>query len=173
MLLMRHGQSEFNVIYGETRQDPGIEDPRLTETGRQQVAAAVQAVAGLSLRRVVTSPYTRALETAEIVASALDLPITVEPLVRERRAFVCDIGTMRSALSDRWPALDFAHLDETWWPAHEESETELTARCTAFQARMAQTNDWPHVAVISHWGFIRGLTGEALANADTLQFDPT
>ena len=173
MLLMRHGQSEFNVIYGETRQDPGIEDPRLTDDGRQQVMAAIETVASLSLRRIVTSPYTRTLETAEIIASALDLPVTVEPLVRERRAFICDIGTSRSALAERWPALDFAHLAETWWPPHEEHETALRARCLAFQTRMAQVDDWPHVAVISHWGFIRGLTGEALANADTTQFDPT
>ena len=27
MILLRHGQSEFNVVYGVTRVDPGIEDP--------------------------------------------------------------------------------------------------------------------------------------------------
>ncbi|MDH3235510.1 MAG: histidine phosphatase family protein, partial [Alphaproteobacteria bacterium] len=33
MILIRHAQSEFNVVYGKTRQDPGIEDPKLTDTG--------------------------------------------------------------------------------------------------------------------------------------------
>ena len=40
MILMRHGQSHFNVHYGRTRQDPGLRDPGLTELGRQQAAAA-------------------------------------------------------------------------------------------------------------------------------------
>ncbi len=34
MLLIRHGQSEFNVVYSVTRQDPGIRDPKLTVEGR-------------------------------------------------------------------------------------------------------------------------------------------
>ena len=40
MILMRHGQSHFNVVYGATRRDPGIRDPGLTEKGQAQVAAA-------------------------------------------------------------------------------------------------------------------------------------
>jgi hypothetical protein len=38
---------------------------------------------------------------------------------------------------------------------------------------MATAEDWPHVAVVSHWGFIRGLTGQAVTNGTLLQFDPT
>ncbi|MEE8274950.1 MAG: phosphoglycerate mutase family protein, partial [Alphaproteobacteria bacterium] len=104
MILLRHGESEFNVVYRATRIDPGIRDPRLTETGRRQAADAARALDGRRLQRLVTSPYTRALETATIVAEALDLPVTIEPLVRERRVFACDIGTQRSRLADRWPA---------------------------------------------------------------------
>ena len=36
MYLARHGQTMFNVVFGETKQDPGIEDPPLTETGHAQ-----------------------------------------------------------------------------------------------------------------------------------------
>jgi hypothetical protein len=38
---------------------------------------------------------------------------------------------------------------------------------------MAETEDWPQVAIVSHWGFIRELTGEAVANGTILRFDPT
>ena len=38
MIFVRHGQSEFNVAFGLTRQDPGIEDPGITATGARQIA---------------------------------------------------------------------------------------------------------------------------------------
>ena len=40
LVLLRHGQSEFNVHFAKTRIDPGIEDPALTEIGRAQARAA-------------------------------------------------------------------------------------------------------------------------------------
>ena len=45
MILLRHGQSEFNVAFNATRVDPGIPDPRLTEEGRRQARAAAVALA--------------------------------------------------------------------------------------------------------------------------------
>jgi broad specificity phosphatase PhoE len=173
MLLIRHGQSEFNVVYSVTRVDPGIRDPRLTEEGRAQAAAAARALADEDVRRLVASPYTRALETAEIIAGALGVPITVTPLVGERAAFACDVGTPTAALRSTWPALALDHLDETWWPTLEESEEALHRRCATFRREIAEATDWPHVAVVSHWGFIRGLTGLTVTNATVLRIDPT
>ena len=36
MFLLRHGQSYFNLHFTESRIDPGIEDPELTELGLAQ-----------------------------------------------------------------------------------------------------------------------------------------
>jgi broad specificity phosphatase PhoE len=44
MILIHHGQTEFNRVYSETRRDPGIRDPRLTALGRRQAAAVAQAL---------------------------------------------------------------------------------------------------------------------------------
>ncbi|HYZ24816.1 MAG TPA: histidine phosphatase family protein, partial [Rhodopila sp.] len=108
MILLRHGQSEFNLHFGATRRDPGIIDPRLTELGHAQAAEAADQLRGQDIRRIIASPYTRALETARPVAAALGLPITVEPIVRERYAFACDIGTARLELERCWPEHDFS-----------------------------------------------------------------
>jgi broad specificity phosphatase PhoE len=172
MILLRHGQSEFNVVYNVTRVDPGIPDPRLTAEGRRQALAAAAALAEHPLERLIVSPYTRTLETAEIVAAALGLPIEVEPLVREHCLFHCDIGSPRSALARRWPALDFAHLEERWWPDLDETETLLSARAEAFRHRMAARPGWERTAIVSHWGFIRALTGLRIPNGHLLRFDP-
>lgn len=173
MILIRHGQSEFNVHYGRTRIDPGIRDPVLTELGRAQALAAAAALAGFGLRRVIASPYRRALETAEIIASALDLPVTIDPVVGERVAFTCDIGSGPRELAQRWPRWSFDHLTDPWWPAHEEPEAGLLARCARFRDLTDALADRDHVAIVSHWGFIRGLTGLTLANAAAVRFHLT
>jgi broad specificity phosphatase PhoE len=173
MLLIRHGQSEFNVVYSVTRQDPGIRDPGLTATGRAQARAAAEVLAGHGLARLIASPYTRALETAEIIAGILDLPIAVDARVGERAAFACDVGSPLSELRRRWPFLALDHLDDMWWPTLEESEAALGRRCETFRSAMATAQDWTAAGVVTHWGFIRSLTGLTVPNGAVLRVDPT
>jgi len=172
MMLVRHGQSHFNVHFGATRQDPGIVDPGLTEEGILQAELAGESLLSFDIRRVVASPYSRTLETAEIIAEQLGLPVTVDPLVRERAHFTCDIGSPRSQLSTRWPHFDFGELIECWWPDNE-TETELLQRCSRFRRAASALEDWRHLLIVTHWGFIRGLTGREVANAAVVPYDPT
>ena len=169
MILVRHAESEWNHHFSRTRIDPGIGDPALTELGRTQAAHLTERLAAEGVTRLLASPYRRTLETASIVARELDLSITVEPLVRERCVFSCDLGTPASKLARLWADLDFTHVEERWWGEPAESEAELALRCSAFRAKTSSLHDRFEVAVISHWGFIRGLTGEELANADFLR----
>ncbi len=120
MILLRHGQSEFNLHFSATRRDPGIPDPKLTPLGLQQAEAAAEALAGEGLRRILVSPYTRALQTAAPIARRLGMPVLVNPVVRERYAFACDVGTRALAAARAWPEHDFSGIDEVWWPAVEE-----------------------------------------------------
>lgn len=173
MILLRHGQSEFNAAFTVTRRDPGIEDPRLTALGHAQAEAAAKALAGERISRILASPYTRALQTAAPVARRLGVPVLVNPLVRERYAFACDVGSPRASLALAWPGHDFSHLDEVWWPATEEPAEEVIARAARFRATMAALPDWNDTLVVSHWGFILALTGQKLANGEWLRCDPT
>lgn len=170
MILVRHGQSHFNVVFNETRKDPGIVDPGLTDEGIAQAKAAGESLLAHDVRRILASPYSRTLHTAEIIAERLDLPVTIEPMVRERAFFICDIGSDRSIIEKRWPRFDFGDLSERWWPELDETEDQLLVRCRSFHAAMAATDDWAHVLVVSHWGFIKGLTGQAVTNGTVLSF---
>lgn len=173
MILLRHGQSEFNLLFTATRRDPGIPDPKLTELGHQQAQVAAEALADAPIRRIIASPYTRALETAAPIARRLGVPVIVTPTVRERYAFSCDIGSPRTALSLRWPDLDLAHLEEVWWPVIEEPEQQVEARAALFRAEMASLPDWQDTLVVSHWGFILAMTGQRAMNGEWLRCDPT
>lgn len=172
MILVRHGQSHFNAHYNVTRVDPGIVDADLTDEGVRQAERAGDSLRGEDVRAVLASPYSRTLHTATIIAKRLGLAITVEPLVHERTFFSCDIGSPRSHLVAQWPHVDFAALAERWWPDPEESETALLHRCTQFRIAAAARSDWPYLVVVSHWAFIRGLTGQELANGETLRYHP-
>lgn len=172
MILLRHGQSHFNVHFAKTRVDPGIIDPQLTEEGERQAREAGERLADCGVKRIIASPYWRTLHTAEIIAESLGLPVAIEPAVRERYSFVCDIGSHRRDLSQRWPSFGFGDLPERWWPEAEESEEALEVRCRGFREARLAAQDWDGLLVVSHWGFIRGLTGEAVGNGVGLRFDP-
>ena len=173
MILLRHGQSEFNLHFTATRKDPGIADPRLTPLGHEQAEAAAVALAEAGIERIIASPYTRALETAAPIARRLGLPVFVNPIVRERYAFSCDVGSPVSDLAARWPTLDFAGVDEVWWPATEEPADGIIARAALFRAEMAAIPGWSNTLVVSHWGFILSMTGTSAMNGTWLRCDPT
>lgn len=173
MIFLRHGQSEFNLLFSQTRRDPGIVDPKLTPLGHQQAEAAAERLAGRDIRRIVVSPYTRALQTALPVASRLGLPLTVTPTVRERYAFACDVGTPAGELRLSFPGVAFPAMDEIWWPAQEEPAEQVVARAALFRDEMAALDDWAHTLVVSHWGFILAFTGTSVANGEIIEADPT
>jgi broad specificity phosphatase PhoE len=80
--LLRHGESVGNA---ESRWQ-GQADFPLTGTGRAQARALAQRwkSEGVTFDLIVTSPLVRAKETAEIIASALNVGIESDPLWMER-----------------------------------------------------------------------------------------
>lgn len=71
--LLRHGQTEHSI----DRRFSGRNDLPLTAEGeKQSLAAATRLTRAADLVAVVTSPLRRARQTADLVADALDLPVT-------------------------------------------------------------------------------------------------
>lgn len=76
MLLVRHSVPEI---------DPArpSEEWRLSEEGRRRCAPLAERLARYELRRLLSSPEPKALETAQLVAPALGLDVEVEVDLRE------------------------------------------------------------------------------------------
>ena len=172
MFLLRHGQSWFNLHFGETGIDPGIEDPELTPLGARQAEAAARQLASAALTRIIVSPYTRALQTAQPVLAIHRVPIDIMHEVRERAAFVCDVGSPPETLAARFPHHDFAHLPRRWWHEGIESTAAAKARARAFRAAVAGRGDSATTLVVSHWAFILALTGRSIENGEILRWEP-
>lgn len=81
ILWVRHGQSTWNVMDRLQGQELS---PPLTDLGREQAGHAAEALVDRGVVRVLSSPATRALETAQIIARRLGLDVEVEPLLLEK-----------------------------------------------------------------------------------------
>jgi broad specificity phosphatase PhoE len=142
LLLIRHAESEGNrdQIFTATPSVP------LTERGRLQAAAAGQWIRErYDAIRVVSSPYTRARETAAIVADVLQVQIIVEEDLRER-----DYGLLAGqAYATPRPGYDRERY-WLWRPAGGETLEEVLVRVGAVLDRVAAEAADHDVVVVSH-----------------------
>ena len=76
VLLIRHGQTTWNVQHRLPGQLPGIE---LTAAGQEQAERLAEALRVLPLSAIISSPLERAVETARFLARGRDLIIHYEP----------------------------------------------------------------------------------------------
>lgn len=178
--LIRHGQSTFNAASAETGIDPLHYDARLTPLGHAQVAAAREALRATDYDLIVTSPFSRAVETTLGLFGPSPVPILVEALHRERLESSCDIGRPATALARDFPALAFDHLDDPWW--HDSADRNHLGHAIephhVFAGRVAAFRAWlvarpeRRIAVIGHGTFFLHLSGVPLANCGVLRWSP-
>ncbi|MGE2836071.1 histidine phosphatase family protein [Mycobacterium sp. SMC-4] len=78
---VRHGESTWNrtgLMQGQTAW------PALTADGERQAHRAAEELAGYRPTRVVSSDLDRAVQTARVISARLGLPVSLDPLLRER-----------------------------------------------------------------------------------------
>ena len=160
LLLVRHGQSEWNaggLLQGQTPHPP------LTALGHDQAAAAAQELAGLRPGALLSSDLLRAVQTAEHCAAATGLPFTTHPELREQGYGVLEGRPSR----ELWDVVDWT--DPHWSAEGGESLAALHGRVAAFLALLAAAPPADVVALVTHGDTIRaaeavvaGLGPEAL-----------
>lgn len=147
ILLARHGETEANAA-----RIVQLPDARLSARGRQQAERLAIRVAECGTAHILCSDMVRALETAAPIAARTGVPLTTEPLLRER-----DFGDLRGTPYDELRvdpfAIDYAPPNgETWADFHRRVE-RAWARVTALAAHVSGS-----LLVVTH-----GLVCHALA----------
>jgi broad specificity phosphatase PhoE len=167
LLLVRHGQSEWNAL-GRWQ---GQADPDLSALGREQAGDAARRLAGMEFAAVISSDLRRARATADILAGALGLPVGVDPDLRE-----IDVGDWqgltRAEIEAGWPgALADWSAGRSESPPGGESRAHLVDRARVALARAAAAaSPGDRLLVVSHGALIRhldrvlGLEPEPVAN---------
>jgi broad specificity phosphatase PhoE len=104
LILIRHGETDWNV---EGRYQ-GQADPPLNQRGLAQARQLAQKLRGVGLDVLYSSPLRRALQTARILAEALDVPLHTEPRLMEihqgewQTLLYTEIAAHYPELFDRW-----------------------------------------------------------------------
>jgi broad specificity phosphatase PhoE len=146
LLLVRHGQSEWNaagLMQGQTPHVP------LTDLGHRQAAGAAAELAGLRPGALLSSDLLRAVQTAEHCARATGLDITTTPALREQ-----GYGELEGRPSrELWDVVDWT--DPHWSAAGGESLAELYGRVRAFLKDLAAEPPADVIALVTHGDTIR------------------
>ncbi len=162
--LMRHGESTVNV---EHRLTCRKYDGDLTANGRQQAEQAARWFADKGLTRIVTSPFIRAQQTAQIVGAAVGLTPTLDAGLSEMDCGDLDWRTdeagwaLWTSMYQRW--LQFE--PEARFPGGE-SYAEAVAR---FQQSLARVSVDETVLLVTHGGVTVTVIPPLCVNAAALQ----
>ena len=149
MLLVRHGQSEWNAD-GRWQ---GQADPPLSELGRRQAVAAAASIGAVDA--VVASPLERAYLTAAAISEAVGVgPVLVEPDLMERHAGEWQ-GLTRAQIDAQYPGfLDDVGDDRRRPPGWEHDDTLLERVLRGLGRVLGELPGAEDVVVVTHGGVI-------------------
>jgi broad specificity phosphatase PhoE len=151
ILIVRHAESEGNA---SRRFTLSAEEP-LTELGRRQAQRSAEVLRGrFAPVRLLSSPYRRARETAEVIGASLGLPVEIEPAVREQH-----FGELHGQPYDavaRMPGFDSLPRWE-WRPPGGETLAEVRSRAAPVLERIAREHSESEVVLVTHGGTILAL----------------
>ena len=155
--LIRHGQTAWNA----QQRIQGATDIPLNDTGRGQATDAVTALSGYDWDFLVSSPLSRAAETADLIAAGLELDVTRRiPGLVER-----DYGPAEGLRAgDELKALRFPGGFHG-----AESESDVAERAIDSLELLAREHPGARIIIVTHGTLIRlALTKAFARDVDTI-----
>lgn len=153
--LIRHGQTDWNA----QRRLQGATDIPLNDVGRGQARDAVDVVSGYEWDAIVSSPLSRAAETADVIAAGLGLTVARRLSELSERSFGPAEG-----LQDG-PELDALRIEGGFRGA--ESEDKAASRGLSALEALAEEFRGGRVLVVAHGSLLRVSLSRAIGR--TLQ----
>jgi broad specificity phosphatase PhoE len=156
ILLVRHGETDWNAegrIQGQTNSS-------LNERGREQARALAEQLAGEQIDAVYASDLDRARETAEILALRLDLPVVLDPALRERN-FGSWEGKTVAELEEQSPGAWARWREGNEGEGDVEDHLALAERVRDAIRRLAAAHPGERILVVAHGGVIRVILTDA------------
>lgn len=152
MLLVRHGETEWN----KALKYQGHKDIPLSEDGRIQAGKIAERLSGYAIHAAYSSDLSRAMETAQTIASYHNIDVKLMPELRET-----NFG--------KWEGLTYAEINELYhddmanWLTNPldttipggESLRDVAERCKKGIDKIINDNLGNNVLVVAHGGIIR------------------
>lgn len=158
--LIRHADADYRAL---AARDPVYLGARrdlapLTEAGRRQARRLAGALESVGPRLVLSSPYTRTLETAAIIAGELGCDLVVDlrlhdwlPVRDGSRPVSASLVQEKIAEYERWLSTGALPARRTW-----ETDDEIRVRLAA---AVGEHRDHLPLAVVTHEAPIRAIIG--------------
>ena len=143
LYFIRHGQTDWNL----QKKIQGITDIPLNETGIREAQSAAVEIAKKKWNRMISSPLSRARQTAEILNKDIGFPIETDERLCE-----FDLGDLEGQ--------PLSHLTPSVWQALAENPQSLNAeglpaayaRISAFMQEIPKE---PDTLVVMHSGLFK------------------
>ena len=164
MLLLRHGESASNAARTHS-----LENPRLTELGREQAGAWDGPLGTLGIQCMLVSPLLRAVETAALTGLWRQLPMELCAHTRElywahAENSLGNEEQVRALCDELCGCTDrvsgIARAFDGGVPEHGS----IAALKRVLRGRTEQT-----VLIVCHWGVIKELCGEETENGTLVE----
>jgi broad specificity phosphatase PhoE len=147
-VLIRHGQSDWNIA---RRCQGTLDESRLTPDGLSQAAELARSLARTSISAIYSSSQQRSVQTAEVIAQALNLAVQVEPRLGEmyqgawQGMLYPDIERQYGEVFQRFMT---DPLDAT--PPGGETTQAMARRASAAVDDIAERHPGQRVLIVSH-----------------------
>ncbi len=144
--LIRHGVTQDNL----DKRHQSSSTP-LNETGLEQAKKVAEKLKDLKISTIYSSPFVRAMQTAEVIASHHELDIIKVDNLRER-SFGDFIGLTRKEVLKIMPDIEeqFKHQGMDWKAPNGESMRELQSRVVKIFKDLANKHGDENIIIISH-----------------------
>lgn len=150
LLLVRHGQSDWNV----EERFQGQQDRPLTDVGRQQAAQVADRLRTEPVAVIYSSPLQRSLHTAFAIAPHHNLPVTTDARLLERSWGPFEGLTRAQALAENPDLSLFLDSPSDHWPGAPppglESRAQLAERARRIHDHIVRDHHHQTVVVVSH-----------------------
>jgi len=157
LFLVRHGETDWN----RSGQIMGEQPVPMNENGEAQVKRLATFLQSRSIHALYSSPVARALQTAEILASALQVPVTADRGLTEINVGEWE-GQYWKHLTDEFARQQFYTRPEEARPPGGETLSEVQTRAVAAVERARTREGADRLLFVSHADVVRTILAHYL-----------
>lgn len=162
---VRHGESVANIL--RVFSNSGWKHP-LTEKGVQQAQALASTMASKNIHQIYSSPVMRAVQTAEILARALQVEMQITEALREWSVGILEDTTAQAGWDLQRQVLDdwFVHHQLERKIPEGENFLEISARFAPFVEGLIRNEQYreKNIVLLGHGGLYTVMLPEIFKN---------
>ncbi len=161
LYVFRHGETNWNA---EGRFQGHMDIP-LNERGREQARSLIERLRPYQIQAILSSDLSRALETARIAAEGIQVPVFVDPGLREAylggaQGLTHDeiVAQFGIELTGRWRSSEPTDADISY--PGGETGTQVVTRVFAAMERFVDREPFDRIGISCHGGVIRRIMSQ-------------